>query len=217
MDSHNKETTSNYDATWLALNMYKTFAEELITYLSNTVKNLNAAIMLGNNPKEMYLKGKSDAFKELVDIIAKEYKLAKSDCAYSYLSTSEKKTQSIFEKNTKEYLFELQHKKIKAEKNEEVDRLFPDNKYRGRGNYEKFFNMKGSIANLLEYYGIEGFRMGMLCEKMLNETKFKELPKDPTTEQFLDVLKDNVEMVELLNKKLKFEQTKDTEDFSDII
>ena len=85
MDSHNKERASNYDATWLALNMYKTFAEELITYLSNTVKNLNAAIMLGNNPKEMYLKGKSDAFKELVDIIAKEYKLAKSDCAYSYL------------------------------------------------------------------------------------------------------------------------------------
>lgn len=59
--------------------------------------------------------------------------------------------------------------------------------------------------------------MGMLCEKMLNETKFKELPKDPTTEQFFNVLKDNVEMVELLNKKLKFEQTKDTEDFSDII
>lgn len=216
MDSHNKEITSNYDATWLALNMYKAFAEELITYLSNTVKNLNAAIMFGNNDS-MYLKGKSDAFKELVDIIAKEYKLAKSDIAYSYLSTSEKKNQSIFEKNTKEYLSELQHKKIKAEKNEEVDRLFPDNKYRGIGNYEKFFNMKGSIANLLEYYGMEGFRMGMLCEKMLNETKFKELPKNPTTEQFLDVLKDNVEMVELLNKKLKFEQTKDTEYFSDII
>ena len=83
MDSHNKEIASNYDATWLALNMYKTFAEELITYLSNTVKNLNAAIMFSDNP--MYLKGKSDAFKELVDIIAKEYKLAKSDCAYSYL------------------------------------------------------------------------------------------------------------------------------------
>lgn len=215
MDSHNKEITSNYDATWLALNMYKTFAEELITYLSNTVKNLNAAIWLSNDP--MYLKGKIDAFKILADIIANEYKLAKSDIAYSYLTTSEKKNQSIFEKNTKEYLSELQHKKIKAEKNEEVDRLFPDNKYRGRGNYEKFFNMKGSIANLLEYYGVEGFRMGMLCEKMLNETKFKELPKDPTIEQFLDVLKDNVEMVELLNKKLKFEQTKDTEDFSDII
>lgn len=152
MDSHNKEITSNYDATWLALNMYKTFAEELITYLSNTVKNLNAAIMLSDNP--MYLKGKSDAFKQLVDIIANEYKLAKSDIAYSYLTTSEKKNQSIFEKNTKEYLSELQHKKIKAEKNEEVDRLFPDNKYRGRGNYEKFFNMKGSIANLLEYYGV---------------------------------------------------------------
>jgi len=215
MDNHNKETTSNYDATWLALNMYKTFAEELITYLSNTVKNLNVAIWLSNDP--MYLKGKIDAFKILADIIANEYKLAKSDIAYSYLTTSEKKNQSIFEKNTKEYLSELQHKKIKAEKNEEVDRLFPDNKYRGRGNYEKFFNMKGSIANLLEYYGVEGFRMGMLCEKMLNETKFKELPKDPTTEQFLDVLKDNVEMVEFLNKKLKFEQTKDTEDFSDII
>lgn len=215
MDSHNKEITSNYDATWLALNMYKTFAEELITYLSNTVKNLKAAIMLSDNP--MYLKGKIDAFKQLVDIIANEYKLAKSDIAYSYLTTSEKKNQSIFEKNTKEYLSELQHKKIKAEKNEEVDRLFPDNKYMGRGNYEKFFNMKGSIANLLEYYGVEGFRMGMLCEKMLNETKFKELPKDPTTEQFLNVLKDNVEMVEFLNKKLKFEQTKDTEDFSDII
>lgn len=215
MDSHNKEIASNYDATWLALNMYKTFAEELITYLSNTVKNLKAAIMLSDNP--MYLKGKIDAFKQLVDIVAKEYKLAKSDIAYSYLKTSEKKNQSIFEKNTKEYLSELQHKKIKAEKNKEVDRLFPDNKYRGRGNYEKFFNMKGSIANLLEYYGVEGFRMGMLCEKMLNETKFKELPKDPTTEQFFNVLKDNVEMVELLNKKLKFEQTKDTEDFSDII
>ena len=112
MDSHNKETTSNYDATWLALNMYKTFAEELITYLSNTVKNLNAAIMFSDNP--MYLKGKSDAFKQLVDIIANEYKLAKSDIAYSYLTTSEKKNQSIFEKNTKEYLSELQHKKIKG-------------------------------------------------------------------------------------------------------
>lgn len=217
MNNHDKETTSNYDATWLALNMYKTFAEELITYLSNTVKNLNAAIWLGNNPNEMYLKGKSDAFKELVDIIAKEYGLTKSNTAYSYLSTSEKKNQSIFEKNTKEYLAELTHKKIKAEKNEEVDRLFPDNKYRGKGNYEKFFRMKGFLANLLEHYGFEGFRMGMLCEKMLNETKFKELPKDPTTEEFLMVLKDNVEMVELLNKKLKFEQTKDTEDFSDII
>ena len=47
--------------------------------------------------------------------------------------------------------------------------------------------------------------------KFIRKYSLDELP------QFFNVLKDNVEMVELLNKKLKFEQTKDTEDFSDII
>jgi hypothetical protein len=139
-------------ATKLALDMYDTFASELVKSLTN-IKNINEALSTPPTFKDgnesNYFKGKADAYKEIVERIGKEYTLAKQGLTYD---------------GTK--IFEV----IGRQKNLAVDRIIPENRIRGRREYGKMYRIKGNIADLLERFAINGFLLGV---KYYNTTNNK--------------------------------------------
>lgn len=171
MDIHNE-----MEAYQLAMELYKGFFNTLMEAVENSIKNFNNAQLqcMKKKPDESqedglkrmmdmhYYKGKADAFRELSERIQKEYDLAGQDLK-NYLDLTEKYS------NWPEFVY----KTIKETKNVEVDRIFPDNDFRCRRVYDKVMRMKGQIANLLECYGCEGFRLGKLYEK--NMLKIKDV------------------------------------------
>lgn len=141
-----QEGLKKLNATKLALEMYETFASELITALTN-IAGIKRA--LGNkgyeqqqlNPSEVhYYNGQADAFEEIKERIAKEYTLAKQRMTYQGGMDA--------------------FKAINQKKNIEVDTLIPDNDIRGKHTYMKVSRFKRGLANLLERFGVEGFIMG---------------------------------------------------------
>lgn len=179
MEDNNMENTedrNNMIAYKLAMELYKGFFNTLMEAVENSIKNFDDAQLqcMKKKPDELpednlkrmmdmhYYKGKADAFRELSERIQKEYDLSGQDLK-NYLELGEKYSNWPY----------FVYKTIKETKNIEVDRIFPDNDFRCRRVYDKVMRMKGQIANLLEYYGCEGFRLGKLYEK--NMLKIKDV------------------------------------------
>ena len=55
--------------------------------------------------------------------------------------------------------------KIRHQKNEDVEKIFPENHFRGRSTYMKVHRIKGQLADLLEAYGNYAFELGRKYEK----------------------------------------------------
>jgi len=142
-----QEALKELNATKLALEMYETFASELLTALTNIAGIKRALANKGYeqqqlNPREVdYYNGQADAFEEIKERIAKEYTLARQRCDYG---GSE---YEVFEK-------------INFKKNLEVDTLIPENNIRGKQTYAKLSRFKRGLADLLERFCVEGFIMG---------------------------------------------------------
>lgn len=144
------------DATKLALEMYETFASELLTALTNIAGIKRALANVGYELQELqpgevsYRKGQADAFEEIKERIAKEYRLAE---------------QRMNINGGEDAL-----KAIKSKKNIEVDCLIPENDIRGKYTYMKVSRFKRGLADLLERFGVEGFILG----KKFNSVDFEE-------------------------------------------
>ena len=133
------------EATILALEMYDTFASELLTALKN-LKSIKDALcfksVMESSPQERsYYEGQKDALEEVVDRIGKEYYLAKQKADYY------KYDEQVF-------------KEIRFSKNMDVDKVINENSIRGRYQYPKVHRFKGKLADLLEAYGVQGFILG---------------------------------------------------------
>lgn len=161
-----------YLSVKLALKMYDTFAHELITALRNTSDIMGRMKWTSNCVQKIsYYSGKEDAFGEIADRVMKEYGLAKMglEClnevdSEDFYDTYEKNRQLI------EYVIDS----IKRKKNEDVDRVFPEDRYRGSQFGREIIRKKGRIADMLEAYANEAFGIGVIAER-----KFKEfLPNE---------------------------------------
>ena len=139
-----KQGLAELNATKLALEMYETFASELITVLTNIAgikKVLETQCDYTMQAQERdYYRGQADAFEEIKECIAKEYTLAKQRMSYP---------------GGEEAIRQIHNKK-----NIEVDRLLPENDIRGKHTYMKVSRFKRGLANLLEKFGVEGFILG---------------------------------------------------------
>lgn len=141
-----KQGLTELNATKLALEMYETFASELLTSLTN-IAGIKRALAnpdyehMQLRPNETnYYKGQVDAFEEIKERIAKEYTLAEQRMNYQGGMDA--------------------FKAINQKKNIEVDTLIPDNDIRGKHTYMKVSRFKRGLADLLEKFGVEGFILG---------------------------------------------------------
>ena len=133
------------EATILALEMYENFASELITALTN-IKGIKEALYVRADidlqPKEKtYYQGQKDAFEEVVNRVAKEYRLARQKADYY------KYDEDVF-------------REIGHVKNHAVDKLITENSIRGKYKYPKVHLFKGKLADLLEGFSNQGFILG---------------------------------------------------------
>lgn len=160
----NMMTEEDAKVVKLALDMYDDFFNQLTTAISNTLKNWTGAMLYAEDPRTgLYMRGKVDAFKEFLDRLEKERDLAKQE--YQALLDHEE--------------FRSVHESIHFHKNNEVDKLLPNDKYRGRGplEWQIFHRFKGRIADLLEGYAQEGFNTGI---RYMKKTQIdKELHGEP--------------------------------------
>ena len=181
-------------AVQLALDMYKQFAQDLITALKNTSGWCNEAKWQSRDVQGIsYWAGKQDAFGEIAERVAKEYGLAMRGIGYLeqvYDGTNE---EGI---NTRSRNLDVVHnifKKIKYKKNEDVDKMFPDEQYRGTGKFDQVMRAKGKVADLLENYASEAFNLGRLAERKFGEN----VPDDLLVEEY------NA-LIDKLDKELPF-------------
>lgn len=163
-----------YFAVKLALKMYETFAKELITALSNTSNIFERGKFQSTDSQAIsYYAGKADAFGEIAERVQKEYSLAMrnlNNLDYNQDDIPEKDINSI-ERNR-----EVVHcimETIRQEKNNDTDRIFPEDKYIGSQFGRNVLRKKGYVADLLESYGKEGFHLGRIAQKNLKKNCFQ--------------------------------------------
>ena len=190
------EDTRIYElaAVQLALDMYKQFAQDLITALKNTSGLWNEAKWQSRDVQGLsYCAGKQDAFGEIAERVAKEYGLAMRGIGYLeqvYDGTNE---EGI---NTRSRNLDVVHnifKKIGYRKNEDVDKMFPDEQYRGTGKFHEVLKLKGKVADLLENYAGEAFNLGRLTERKFGE----KVPNDLLVDEYNT-------LIDKLDKELPF-------------
>lgn len=167
-----------YIAVKLALKMYDTFAQELITALSNTRNIWERAKWVSTGIQELsYYSGKADAFGEIADRVSKEYGLAKR--GLECLNDTDKDTfPTTYLKNMEliGYVINM----IKDKKNKDTDAIFPEDKYRGSQMGREILRKKGQVAVKLENYAGEAFSLGVIAQR-----KFAEIiPDSLTPEKF---------------------------------
>jgi hypothetical protein len=148
MEDKDYKMTEEQIAMKLAEKLYENFFNELMTALRNSVKNFeNARWSTFDGNAISYYQGKMHAFKEISERLEKEYNLILNN-QINYDSVCYKMIDEI---------------KYRTDK--ELDTVFPDNKYRGTRFGHIFMFLKGKLANLLEGYFSEGFRLGVIFEK----------------------------------------------------
>lgn len=158
----------------LAMKMYDGFFNALMTAVKNSIKNFERADEAFKRDKDMdivekayasgYYNGKMDAFRELANRLQKEHDLACQDLKNWFDVENRHDIEEVFATAIKDTWINFVYQTIKRQKNEEVDRIFPDNDFKGRRVYDKIMRMKGQLASLLEYYGWEGFQLGRKFE-----------------------------------------------------
>jgi len=160
---NDKTVLPKAEAVKFAFDLFDQFAKELITALGNTAKNkkdaarnieLNADLGGTWNSEKMMqvrnLEYEGDVFNEIKDRIHKEYALIMQPIEYNW------PIDEIY-------------RKIKISKNIDVDTLLNEDKYIGRGNYEKLRSFKVKLANMLEHYACTSFDLGYKLSEMENK------------------------------------------------
>ena len=144
MEDKDYKMTEEQIAVELAEKLYENFFNELMTAIRNSVKNFESAKWSTCDGNAIaYYQGKMHAFKEISERLEKEYRLVLNNFNYD----------SVCYKMIDE---------IKCRTDKELDKVIPENKYRGT----KFGHiLKGKLANLLEGYCSEGFRLGVIFGK----------------------------------------------------
>ena len=157
----NKEIlkTNELTAVFIAKDLCHQFFNELTTAIKNSIRNFSSTIYQSDFEMIMdptnrlakkrldYYSGKRDAFYELSDIIENEYKLATQLLTYDFNKACE------------------MSEKIRHQKNEDVEKIFPEKDFRGTSMYMKVLRMKRQLADLLEAYGNYAFELGRKYEK----------------------------------------------------
>lgn len=195
-----------YIAVKLALKMYDTFAQELITALSNTRNIWERAKWESTGIQELsYYSGKADAFGEIANRVSKEYGLAKH--GLECLNDADKDTfPTTYLKNRE--LIDYAINIIKDKKNKDTDAIFSEDKYRGSQMGREILRKKGQVADMLENYAGEAFNLGVIAQR-----KFAEIIPDSPMTPFMF----NAEL-ERFKKDFVFDPDKFTETMSkDII
>lgn len=148
-----KENNENFEvlsaAIKLAIDFYDNFYDTLMLAITNSVKNFEGGMWgnINSASNVYYYMGKRDAFNEVANRIRKEFNLAKQPLVYNQYKTIDEMMNGI-----------------RASKNRDVDKLFPDNIYRGRNGFREVERLKRNLACLFEYYAKEGFNFGRLYE-----------------------------------------------------
>jgi len=172
MDKENSQIRDEYNSYILAKAMYDRFFNELMTAVVNSMENFkNAQVKTKPDENDIdtlcgnwYYKGKADAFREIGDRLLKEKKLAEQDLVNS-LKIREKmrecgNNEDYVKFAVKEKLRDDVYENIRRKKNDEAERILPESDFRFRKIYDKVVRMRAGIADLLEHYAVEGFRLG---------------------------------------------------------
>lgn len=189
MKNEEKEDNSTERlALAIAERLYKQFYGELMTALTNSIKNFDSAIMYNDSHESKeYYKGKRDAFTEISGRLEKEYFLA---------------GQPFRSKEESLKLLNSVEEQIRVNKNKAVDHIFPDNQYRGSRMGEAVLRNKGRVADLLEGYANEAFYCGRIYQEKQDSNDLAKLLKlymdkgnkpmeDFNPEKFSDLCNDN--------------------------
>lgn len=175
-----KQITEAYkekEAYVLAKELYDGFFNQLTTALKYSIKNFEGAI--DHTPtddykreKNAYYRGKCDAFREIAKRLEKEHELS-GQSLNAWLRYENQIKSSIDDpelpgnktiKEVKKNWLYFVHQTIHKKKNQDVERIFPENKLVGKSIYHKISRLKGSIADLLEAYACNGFMLGRKYE-----------------------------------------------------
>lgn len=172
MDKENSQIRDEYNAYILAKAMYDRFFNELMTSVVKSMENFKNA-QVKTKPDEhdidtmcsnWYYQGKADAFREIVERLQKEHDLACQDLT-NYLNLEKcDGLEEKFEKAVKNTWIMFVNRIIKEQKNADVERILPEDDFRGRRVADKVRRIKAGLASLLEYYGWEGFQLGRKYE-----------------------------------------------------
>ena len=153
----------------LALGLFKSFFNELTTATTNSIKNFEGAMW--RNPGMVnsvsYYKGKRDAFAELSGRIEKEYYLTVNKA--SYIDPKCTSFQTV--------------------RDEDVEKVFPEREGRGRYEYTQCMMHRRALADLLEAYMREGFRMGCRYQESQSREQLEFNPVE-LTDACIDALVD---------------------------
>ena len=148
MEDKDYKMTEEQIAVKLAEKLYENFFNELMTALRNSVNNFeNARWSTFDGNAISYYQGKMHAFKEISERLMKEYHLVLNN-QLNY-----------------EHICHKMIDEIKYRTDKDLDKVFPDYKYRGTRFGDILMFLKGKLANLLEGYCSEGFRLGVIFEK----------------------------------------------------
>lgn len=172
MDKENSQIRDEYNSYILAKAMYDRFFNELMTAVVNSMENFKKA-QVKTKPDEhdidtlcgnWYYQGKADAFREIGERLQKEHDLACQDLT-NYLNLEKGDgLEEKFEKAVKNTWIMFVYRIVKEQKNAEVERILPEDDFRGRRVADKVRRIKAGLASLLEYYGWEGFQLGRKYE-----------------------------------------------------
>lgn len=147
MEDKDYKMTEEQIAVKLAEKLYENFFNELMTAIRNSVKNFESARWSTCDGNAIaYYQGKMHAFKEISERLEKEYHLVLNNFNYD----------SVCYKMIDE---------IKCRTDKELDKVFPEYKYRGTKFGHILMLLKSKLANLLEGYCSEGFRLGVIFGK----------------------------------------------------
>ncbi len=144
----------------LALGLFKRFFNELTTATTNSIKNFECAMWRNPGMVESvsYYKGKRDAFAELSKRIEKEYYLTVNNA--SYIDPKCTSFQTV--------------------RDEDVEKVFPEREWRGCHEYQQCMMHRRALADLLEAYMREGFRMGCRYQRSQSEEDLEFNPVELT-------------------------------------
>lgn len=168
-------------AVKLAIAVYDRFFNELMTSFTNIIRNLNGArFQVPSAASQSYFTGKMQAFQEIAERIQKEYGLSRSSLDY-YL----KKYGDIVKDRKFSCMTFQELDEIRMRKNDDVDKMLDANVYKGTQVYDYIERVKARIANHLEDYASEGFRLGMLFRALFDGA---EISGDMTVDEVKAVI-----------------------------
>lgn len=153
-------------ASFMASEMYKDFFNALMTAIGNSMKNFEGACWrsaLSDMRGAAYYAGKYDAFGEISQRLKKEYELAK----WPIDNHDDDALREIGERVRKD-----------------VEKMFPQEEWHSRIEYNKMMRFERAMSELLESYAREGFRLGKEISKYghvagdFNPEDFAELCRD---------------------------------------